>query len=469
MRARIRFATGETQKDVLPLHVMAPPPGPRASAQQAAKIALFDPKGDSTKLLRAMGVAVQRVDAAADLSGYDTLIVGKGALTVSGPGPDIARVRDGLKVIVFEQTGDVLEKRFGFRVAEYGLRRVFPRVPDHPLLAGLDEDHLRDWRGSATTLPARLTYERAQQFNYVPTVNWCGIPVTRLWRCGNRGNVASALIEKPACGDFLPVLDGGYALQYRPLVEYREGTGMVLFCQMDVSGRTERDPAAETLARNVLTYAADWKPGARRQVVYAGDPAGKRYLESAGFAPEAYSAGTADGRLLVAGPGAGQIRSAGPVLAIGFDQQDADAFALGVTMTKWEHIAAYFAPFDAGSLFAGISPAEVHNRDPRTIPLVTAGASMVGNGVLARGENVVFSQLAPWQFEYSGGKMNVKRTFRRVACLTARLLGNLGAASTTPLLARFATPAGAGETRWLDGLYLDVPEEWDDPYRFFRW
>jgi beta-galactosidase len=466
LRARVRFSTDETQEDVLPLHVMAPPPGPRAST---AKIALFDPKGDSTKLLRAMGVQSTRVDAAADLSGYDTLIVGKGALTVSGPGPDIARVRDGLKVIVFEQTGDVLEKRFGFRVAEYGMRRVFPRVPGHPLLAGLGEDHLRDWRGSATTLPARLTYERAQQFNYVPTVKWCGIPVTRLWRCGNRGNVASALIEKPACGDFLPVLDCGYALQYTGLVEYREGAGMVLFCQMDVSGRTERDPAAETLARNVLTYAADWKPAARRQVVYAGDPAGKRYLESAGFAPEAYSAGTAEGRLLVAGPAAGQIQSAGPVLAIGFDQQDADALAVGVTMTKREHIAAYFAPFDAGSPFAGISPAEVHNRDPRTIPMVTAGASMVGNGVLARRENVVFSQLAPWQFEYSGGKMNVKRTFRRVACLTARLLGNLGAASATPLLARFASPADSGETRWLDGLYLDVPEEWDDPYRFFRW
>jgi len=25
------------------------------------------------------------------------------------------------------------------------------------------------------------------------------------------------------------------------------------------------------------------------------------------------------------------------------------------------------------------------------------------------------------------------------------------------------------EKRWLEGLYLDVPEEWDDPYRFFRW
>jgi len=25
------------------------------------------------------------------------------------------------------------------------------------------------------------------------------------------------------------------------------------------------------------------------------------------------------------------------------------------------------------------------------------------------------------------------------------------------------------EKRRLEGLYMDVPEEWDDPYRFFRW
>jgi hypothetical protein len=23
--------------------------------------------------------------------------------------------------------------------------------------------------------------------------------------------------------------------------------------------------------------------------------------------------------------------------------------------------------------------------------------------------------------------------------------------------------------RWLEGLYLTRPTEWDDPYRFFRW
>ena len=39
------------------------------------------------------------------------------------------------------------------------------------------------------------------------------------------------------------------------------------------------------------------------------------------------------------------------------------------------------------------------------------------------------------------------------------------------MLARFSSPVDAAkaEKRWLDGLYLDQPEEWDDPYRFFRW
>ena len=73
--------------------------------------------------------------------------------------------------------------------------------------------------------------------------------------------------------------------------------------------------------------------------------------------------------------------------------------------------------------------------------------------------NVVFSQLAPWQFDYSGEKMNIKRTFRRVSCATARLLGNMGVGGETPLLGRFSSPVAKGEQRWLKGYYLDVPEE----------
>jgi len=479
--AVVRFGNGETQEDTFPIDVLPRPQAPR----MAGRIALFDPKAETAEMLGRVGVKWERVDAKADLAAYDTLIVGKGALTLNAAAPDISRVRDGLKVIVFEQTGEVLEKRFGFRVAEYGLRWMFKRVPDHPLLAGLEEEHLRNWRGEATILPPRLVYQRTREFNYVPTVKWCGITVPRAWRGGNRGNVASALIEKPACGDFLPLLDGGYSLQYSALLEYREGKGMVLFCQMDVNGRTESDPAAETLAGAILRYVSSWKPGTSRTVAYVGDPAGRSYLESAGVPPAAYEGGRPSaGQVLVVGPGGGRklsssaaeiaawLRDGGRLLAIGLDEQDANAFLPHkVGMVVQEHIAPHFEPFGTDSPLAGVSPAEVMNRDPRNLPLVARGAAVVGNGVLATAEGgrVVFCQLAPWQFDYSGEKMNVKRTFRRVSCLANRLLANLGAAGKTRLLSHFAKPAGETETRWLDGLYLDVPEEWDDPYRFFRW
>ena len=46
---------------------------------------------------------------------------------------------------------------------------------------------------------------------------------------------------------------------------------------------------------------------------------------------------------------------------------------------------------------------------------------------------------------------------------------NRGAVTSPYGLPRFGNPVRAGEQRYLSGLYLDQPEEWDDPYRFFRW
>jgi hypothetical protein len=480
LSATVRFSTGGTQKDSFAVHVM-PRPQP---LNPNGKIALFDPKGETGKLLEGMGVRCQPVGANADVSTYDTLIVGKSALTVDGPAPDIACVRDGLKVIMFEQTSEVLEKRFGFRVTEYGLRWVFKRVPDHPLLAGIAEEHLRNWRGAATILPPRLKYEMRPRHG--PTVKWCDIPVTRLWRCGNRGNVASVLIEKPARGDFLPILDGGYSLQYSPLMEYREGKGMVLFCQMDVTGRTESDPAAETLARNMIGYVSAWTPAPIRQAIYVGDPIGKRHLQFAGIALDSYAGGSLSAdQVLIVGSGGGKnlaasaaaiadfLKAGGHLLALGLDEQDANAFLpFEISMQNQEHIAAFFEPFGANSLLAGVSPADVHNRDPRALPLVSAGASVIGNGVLAQAQNanIVFCQVPPYNI-HKGEQSNVRRTYRRASFLVTRLLANMGAAGRTPLLERFHNPVDVpkAEKRWLDGLYADVPEEWDDPYRFFRW
>lgn len=480
LSATFDFSNGETQTDSFSVHIMPP----LQILQVGGKIAIFDPKGETAKLLNGMGVRCRSVDANADLSAYDTLIVGKSALTVNSPAPDIARVRHGLKVLVFEQTSDVLEKRFGFRTAEYGLRRVFKRVADHPLLAGIEAEHLHNWRGEATVLPARLKYEMRPR--YGPTVKWCDIPVTRLWRCGNRGSVAFALIEKPARGDFLPILDGGYSLQYSPLMEYREGKGMVLFCQMDVTGRTEDDPAAQVLTRNILEYVSAWHPAPRRRVTYVGDPAGRQHLESAGVSLVSYTGPSLSSeQVIIVGPGgermlatdaaaiARWLRAGGNLLAIGLDEQQANTFLpLRVRMKEAEHIAACFEPFGLDSLLRGVGPADVHSREPRKLPLVSAGATVIGDGILAKVENlnVIFCQFAPWQFDYEN-HYNLKRTFRRTSYLLTRLLGNMAATGSTPLLERFSSgvDTSRAEKRWLEGLYMDVPQEWDDPYRFFRW
>ncbi|HEV8541988.1 MAG TPA: hypothetical protein VGR78_06335, partial [Verrucomicrobiae bacterium] len=480
--AAIHFDNGEMQRDSFAIAVL-----PNSSVRAyTSKVALFDPAGETATILDERTIAFQRIDANADLAPYDILIVGKAALSVSDPAPDISRVRDGLKVIVFEQKSDVLEKRFGFRVEEYGLRQLFARVPDHPLLAGLTADQLRDWRGDATLLPPRLTYEMRPR--YGPTVKWCDIPVTRLWRCGNRGNVASVLIEKPARGDFLPIVDGGYALQYSPLLEYREGKGMALFCQVDVSGRSENDPAADRLTANILNYVSDWKPAQRpgnRKVIYAGEPAGRKFLEGIGADLETDPAAklSAD-RILVIGPESQPflvarkeeigrwLDAGGHLLSIGLAGKEVNALLpFQITTKRQEHISAFFDAPRMASLFQGIAPADLHNRDPESFDLITGGAEVLGDGVLARAANanVAFFQMAPWRFDDLEHE-NIKRTYRRVIFALSRLLANLGAASTTPVLTRFhSAPSSADEKRWLKGLYVDQPEEWDDPYRFFRW
>lgn len=480
LSATVRFDTGETQRDTFALQVVPAAPSPRFDGA----IALFDPPGKTAALLQWLGIRYESVTASADLVKFDLLIVGQAALQSAAPAPDITRVRDGLKVLLFEQTAEALEKRFGFRVAEYGLRRVFPRVPDHPLLAGIGAEQLRDWRGEAMLQPSRLTVEMRPR--YGATVQWCDLPVTRIWRCGNRGNVASVLIEKPARGDFLPILDGGYALQYSPLLEFREGRGVMLFSQLDLVGRTETDPVAEQLTQNLLRYLSTWQPAPSKRALYLGDPAGRAHLESAGFAFDPVPGGppSAD-TVVVLGPGAARdpalgsagiatfVKAGGHAVAFGLDQVDIDALqAVSVGLKTREHISSPFAPPGAQSPLAGIGPADLHNRDPRKIPLVASGATVLGDGVLATAahETLAFCQLAPWTFDPTR-QANLKRTFRRVAFTATRLLTNQGVASRTPTLDRFHTPTdpARSEKRWLEGLYLDQPAEWDDPYRFFRW
>jgi hypothetical protein len=290
-------------------------------------------------------------------------------------------------------------------------------------------------------------------------------------------------------------------------MEYREGAGLMVFCQMEVTGRNDPDPAAAILAQNLIAYVASWKPAPRRTVLYAGDDRGKQHLEATGITAAPYDrAKLTSNTILVAAPGSGTVlapdtnsleawlKAGGKLLAIGLGQEElnsllpgsaggspasSNSFSQGpISTTTREHISAYFEPFpfsfgttaDLGC-FTGINPGDLLNHDPRNFPLISGGARIFGDGALAQTEqgNIVLCQIAPWDF--TDDQPNLKRTHRRVSFLLSRLLANLGATSTTPLLERFHDPVTdpASKNRCLAGLYLDTPEEWDDPYRHFRW
>ena len=108
----VKFSEGAPQSDRFVIHVVPAAPAVRVPTRTA----IFDPKGQTAEVLARLGVRATAVGADADLSGYDLLIVGKEALSVDGPAPDISRFDQGLKVVMFEQTANVLEKRFGFEL-----------------------------------------------------------------------------------------------------------------------------------------------------------------------------------------------------------------------------------------------------------------------------------------------------------------------------------------------------------------
>ena len=455
LSARFAFADGAVQEDSFTLHVM---PAPRVESL-VQRVALFDPRGETEKLLQSLGVRFELVQADTDLSPYRLLVIGREAITPGDPAPDLSGLARGLRVLVFEQSYDTLTGRFGFRCNIQGLRSVFVRAPGHPALEGLSDDTLANWHGASTLTPAHLPIEGVELTD--PTWNWMGFANTHVWRCGNRGNVASVLIEKPERGDFLPLLDGGFDLQYAPLLEYTEGAGRMVFCQLDVTDRTEPDPAADRLCLNLLRYLDSALAAVRRPVRYAGDERGAKLLADLGVTcqpagPEAPSADS----LLVLGPAASvfgldtAVQQGLLVLGLGLDEADLARLLPG-------EVAAAPGPAVSSLLgdvgcpeFAGLSSAELHWKTRPTIAsLKTETPDASGAlAVLERGAGrIVLCQAAPWVFDYSA-KPYLRTTYRRNVFLVSRLLANLGAESRSPLLERIARPGAVYD--W------QLPAEW---------
>jgi hypothetical protein len=492
MEATLRWGDREAPADPWAFEVLPAAEPPRG----LSGVVLWDPKGLTAKELSRLGIEVPRASGAL---AEDTraLLVGREALTVDGELPEVGPLlARGGRVVVFEQTEPVLSRRLGFRTNAPSLRNVFLRTA-HPILAGLGKSQLHDWCGDATLLPDRFTLPDFEATD--PKVDWLGFRNPRVWKWGNAGQLASVVPEKPQTGDFLSLVDGGFDLQYSPLLLARTGGGQIVFCQLDVTGRSQPDPAADRLLANLVGWAGEpagrnaVRPPAVPPAHYVGDTATLEFLRSLGaqLAPAAslaqalaqpgttVAAGAADpaelrralaalhrvpSALVLLWPTAAALEAFGPALEVRPQNITHTLFRADDAAQPW---------------LAGVGPAELHFRGRTSLPGVfpRQGWSLETGVVAAMrlGQSqLVFCQIDPRQFDYTQpDKIYLKLTRNRSCTLLARVLANSGVALAGNLETSWRAPAtadpAAGPGRWLHSFYLDAPVGEDDPYRYNRW
>lgn len=419
---------------------------PEAKTPAPKPFRLVDKVGETAKLL-------DRLDIADDEAARDAIIVGRGSLTRDLFQEQIVPLaREGAHVLVFEQDKQTLES-IGFRVQEYGLRKVFVRSRD-AAVSGTASETWANWAGSSTLVPQYLTDVERDEVDY-PRTEWAGFVNTRVWRSGNRGAVATVLPEKPSCGDWRALLDGGFALQYAPLLEWRLGAGSIVFCQMDVTARTADDPAADDLVRCLIARLSSVKTG-RGAVPFALGPTAFVELQRYGVPCERPRSQT-------------YVVTSGAEKPEGFDQRIANGatvLLLGLTkeeLAKWCPMplqvesrkgVCYERIAKPGELLDGLSDADWAWHGLMAFDGFTDHAEG-GSGsfrVLEHGKGrIVIWQTPPWKID-TVTRPQLRISVRGAYRMLERLFGNLGIRSELSSI-----------------RYADDPIAGDDPYRYYRW
>lgn len=349
---------------------------------------LLDPEGTTRAWIVRLGIAASPLPPGT-WPANALVILGRNAIVKTPPiewtslrTKIDALVQGGGRLLIMGQDPEWIRGMSGLRLARPVGRRFWP-VPTqsaHPVLAGLDGEDFRDWRGAGTlTDPARtMDLERP-----VPVVPRWG------WHLNNTGSVASAALEKPHFGRWTPLLEGDFDLAYTPLMESRVGKGLMVWCGLDLDGRTEVDPSAEILSRRLLNYAAGPLPPIPPQTpaTYFGGPEGEKLLTAMGLEFTKATAIPPKPGLLIIGAGDPTLSAAaldtyakigGRVLLLGSAAQNA-----GFTLAPKTLGGASIPP--AWPEAAGLSPSDLRLRSEIELPLLAPGANDVAaNGLLGR-------------------------------------------------------------------------------------
>ncbi len=451
-------------------------------------IALVDPEGDSAKSLEKIGVAFQLLPFNADFSSYDTIVFGRQAfdyeLQCLPEGLDLgALTRLGKNILILEQTEKTLRERFMFRTEYASPRDVYGRVGDSPLLDGLPDRCLTFWRGAATLTSGYEVALRNLQppkgyraGAWYPYVGNDGKEKTRFMKWGNTHNVATVVIIKPDTGNFRTLIDCEFSLNYAAALELRNARGTVLFNQLDVSGRTQDDPAAQRYLSNLISYTRGLQPTTWRQAAYLGGNEGAKLLESlrVDFSRIAAPSEAKPSSVIVLGEAESKTLAGWKDALAAFVQSGGMVFCLPKRAADF---AAGFLPFAvetsakpvnhsvigkaADPLLLGLGNSDFHWKGDIQITAldkVDGAALLVNSGVLARvphGKGMyALCQIQPSMFDVDT-RFWLDRSRRFNERAIVGLLSNCGVEMAAPYFLR--PPKGKAEPAGT----LDLAGEWE--------
>ncbi len=421
---------------------------PVKPADALPTVAVFDPEGETTKLLKRLGVPTVAWDGSYKAP---VLIVGRRALERGIlPGNLETFVREGGRAIIFAQSPEWLRQHMGFRVAHHVSRRVFvvPSQKEHPAVHGLDKNDLRDWRGKGTLVPE--FWGGVEEFpNTDPPFGW---------HWGNQGSVTSAAIEKPHRSGWTPLLECEFDLAYTPLMELHYGKGLALWCTLDVEGRTRDEPVAAELVLRLVRYAATAPVRPRLPTFFVGDEESEKVLRLLGVKYERTTNLPHPPALLIVGDKAPvteeQLRA--------FAQNGGRIFVLPQAAAKSLFRFQTEQRLFGGALQVpdwdecrGLSPSDLRLRADVELPVFTAAreGEIGANGLLARlriGDGVIVLVSVTPEMLNATKRTYLRYSAWRLTRTLCQLLTNLGATfemderSLTPdwYLAKVLKPSG---------------------------
>ncbi|MGK7902168.1 MAG: glycoside hydrolase family 2 protein [Hormoscilla sp.] len=473
-------------------HESIPPNTPYGRGEPLGPaIAAFDPVGKTTRMLEELGYNVVPWDGSPT---ENLVVIGREALSSrqvdwwnrSSPEQKLLGnletfVRKGGRVIIFPQDPEWIHGSLGLRVAPHLSRRVFPIQGNHPVVKGLDEQDLRNWRGETTLVEAypNMIFT-GMKLSPPRSLPWYG------WHWGNRGTVSSAPIEKPHRSSWRPILESEFDLAYTPLMELDYGQGRLILTTLDFEDRVLQEPAAKQLLRQAIAYAETAPISAKaQQVILIGSDADARQLDGLGLIYQRASSLRADADLIIVGADAkisdeqlrGYLSAGGRLFFL--PRRDTSGKILGVSAGKVNNFTGSLTVPDWIET-RGLSASDVRSRADYDAWLIQSGGEIAADGLLSRvqlGDGVaIFCQLDPDSLN-ADTLTYFRYTRWRHTRAISQILANLGASfqadrqifqqlQQAPKRTHLSVPI---ENDFYHPDYRTDFELGDDPYRYSLW